>query len=394
MGRATGSVYRSKGARGDVWRARLRLPDGRHLHRRVGPVWTGRGRPPAGHYSRRTAEAWVRDTLRSADDGTLPGLVRTGATISGLADEYLAHLERDRGTKPSTLRDYRSILTAHVRPAFGDMAPEELTGEHVERWQRSLQTPGGQPLSPRTRAKILTLLRGIMAYATDRHRLPGNPVERVRAPVAQRRTGIDVLSVEEVHALVRAAAGEQDAAIVLTAALSGLRAGELLALRWRAVDFARSSLRVVESYSGGALTSPKSHRARVVPLAPEVARALARLSQRPERTGPDDLVFPGEHGEFLDGSALRRRFKRALRAAGLRDLRFHDLRHTFGTRCAAAGIDLWRVQHWLGHADMATTQVYAHYAPQATDAALVAGAFAGEAADPAVSEPATGPGGP
>lgn len=171
------------------------------------------------------------------------------------------------------------------------------------------------------------------------------------------------------------------------------RAGELLALRWRAVDFARSSLRVVASYSGGAVTTPKSHRARVVPLAPEVARALARLSQRPERTGPDDLVFPGEHGEFLDGSALRRRFKRALRAAGLRDLRFHDLRHTFGTRCAAAGIDLWRVQHWLGHADMATTQVYAHCSPQATDAALVAGAFAGEAADPAVSEPARGPGG-
>lgn len=110
---ATGTIYRHDGARGPIWRAKIRLPEGKHIHRRVGPAWTQRGRRPAGHYTKQTAEKWLRDKLRQADDGTLAGLVKTGRTMTQLADDYLAHLERDRATKPSTLRDYRSILDAH-----------------------------------------------------------------------------------------------------------------------------------------------------------------------------------------------------------------------------------------------------------------------------------------
>lgn len=381
---ATGHVYRHDGARGPVWRAKLRLADGRHVHRRIGPAWTARGRPAAGTYTKRGAEAVLREWVRQANEGTLPGLARTGTTMDSLADEWLEHLARDRATKPSTLRDYRSILAAHVRPEFGAMAPENVTSAHVERWQRALTAKNtkpdartAKPLSARTRTKVLTLLHGLMGYAVARHRLPANPVAEVAKPKAAKRSGgIDVLSVEEVHALVRSAADEQDAAIFLTAALTGLRRGELVALRWRDVDFSASSIRVERSYAGDTLTTPKSSQGRTVPMAPEVAQALARVSQRDEHTEPDDLVFAGPAGAYLDASALRRRFKRALKAAGLRDLRFHDLRHTFGTRAAAAGIDLWRIQHWLGHADAQTTQVYAHYSPRATDAALIAEAFA------------------
>lgn len=97
-------------------------------------------------------------------------------------------------------------------------------------------------------------------------------------------------------------------------------------------------------------------------------------------TADDDLVFVGDHGGYLDGSALRLRYVKALERAGLR-LRFHDLRHTFGTRVIAKA-DIVRVQEWMGHADIQTTRRYLHFRPQADDAKLVAEAFA-------LSEPAT-----
>jgi integrase len=161
----------------------------------------------------------------------------------------------------------------------------------------------------------------------------------------------------------------------LTAAFTGFRIGELLALRWRDVDFAGSAVRVRASYYAGHLTTPKSGKVRAVPLAPDVAASLAQLGRRLYWVGDDDLVFVGVGGKPLDGSALRRRYKEALRRAGLGALRFHDLQHTFGTRMIAKA-DIRRVQEWMGHADIQTTMRYLHYAPRDEDAALVAEAFA------------------
>jgi integrase len=173
---------------------------------------------------------------------------------------------------------------------------------------------------------------------------------------------------------VRAANSEQDAAIFLTAAFTGLRQGELVALRWRDVDFAGSYIRVTASYTNGELSTPKSGKVRSVPMAPEVGEALARLGQRERFIGPDDIVFVGLAGGRLDASALLRRYRAALRAAGLRPLRFHDLRHTFGTRVIGHA-DIRRVQEWMGHADVQTTMRYLHYAPRHDDAAIVGRAF-------------------
>ena len=99
------------------------------------------------------------------------------------------------------------------------------------------------------------------------------------------------------------------------------------------------------------------------------------MAERPRFTADDDLVFVGQTGGHLDGSALRRRYDAALKRAGLRPLRFHDLRHTFGTRMIAKA-DIRRVQEWMGHADVQTTMRYLHYVPRADDARLVAEAFA------------------
>jgi integrase len=371
----TGHVYRRSGVRADNWYAKYRLPDGRQVKKRIGPAWTSRGRPAAGYCTKRTAEAWLRDVLDQACRGTLPGMVRTGATFADAAAEYLRWIEHDRARKPSTVRDYQSIINAHLLAAFGKRRLEDITTEGIERWAAAL-TRGGR-MNNRTKLKILTVLHGVMGRARRVWKLPRNPVTDVEKPIQTHRTDVDVFSPEDVMALVRAAASEQDAAIYLTAAFTGLRRGELVALRWRDVDFARRHIRVTASYSERALTTPKSGRIGSVPLAPVVSEALARQGQREEFIGEDDLVFLGIAGTYLDASALYRRYKAALRRAGLRDLRFHDLRHTFGTQVIGnPRVSILQLKEWMGHADIATTMKYLHFAPRAGDADLVAEAFA------------------
>jgi integrase len=364
----SGHVFRVERKRGPQWFAKYRLPDGRQVQRKVGPAWTERGRPPVGYYTKRTAEDWLRDVLGEARRGTLPGLVKTGVTFSEAADEWLRYVEHDRDRKPSTIVGYKAILRAQLLPTFGDEPIESITTEMIESWI------AGVDRAPATRAKALVLLHGIFKRARKVYGLPTNPAAGVERPPMRQSGDIEVFSLEEVMALVRAAASAQDAAIYLTAAFTGLRRGELLALRWRDVDFSNQVVRVRSSYADGALTTPKSGKVRSVPMAPDVAEALAKLGQRASWTADDDLVFVGQRGSYLDGRALRRRYDAALKRAGLRKLRFHDLRHTFGTRMIGKA-DIRRVQEWMGHADIQTTMKYLHYAPREGDAALVAEAF-------------------
>ena len=390
----SGHVFRVERKHGPVWYAKYRLPDGRQVQKRIGPAWRERGRPPAGYFTKRLAEDWLRDVCDQARRGTLPGMVRTGATFADAVAEFLRYVEHDRSLKPSTLRGYRSIVDAYLLPAFGSRRVEAITTREIEQWRAQLRGVGGggrrsrgdcpedEPrrgrapaaLSNSSKNRIVILLHGIFARACKVYGLPTNPVSAVERHPVKLAGDIEVFSPEEVWALVRAASSEQDGALYLTAAFTGLRRGELIALRWRDIDFASSLLRVRASYAGGALTAPKSGKVRSVPLAPDVAQALARLADRELLTAVDDLVFPGETGGFLDGSALRRRYGAALKRAGLRPLRFHDLRHTFGTRMIAKA-DIRRVQEWMGHADIQTTMRYLHYAPRAEDAQLVAEAF-------------------
>jgi integrase len=364
----SGHVFRVDRKRGAQWYAKYRLPDGRQIQRKLGPAWTGRGRPGAGYFTKRTAEAWLRAMLDEARRGTLPGLVKTDVTFAKAAEEWLRYVEHDRSRKPSTIAGYRALLNSQLLPTFGEKPIESITTPEIEAWIGSVDR------SPATRTKALVLMHGIFKRAKKVCGLPLNPVAEVEKPPTAQSGDIDVFSVEEVMALVRAAASEQDAAIYLTAAFTGLRRGELLALRWRDVDFEGQVIRVRASYADGALTTPKSGKVRSVPMAPDVAEALAKLGQRGNWTGDDDLVFVGRVGDYLDGRALRRRYDAALDRADLRKLRFHDLRHTFGTRMIAKA-DIRRVQEWMGHADIQTTMKYLHYTPREGDAALVAEAF-------------------
>ncbi len=372
----SGHVFRVERKSGPQWFAKYRLPDGRQVQRKIGPAWPARGRPTAGYFTKRTAESWLRNVLDEARKGTLPGLVKTDVTFADAAEEWLRYIEHDRGRKPSTVAGYRALLRSQLLPTFGELPIESITTAMIEAWI------AGVDRAPATRTKALVLLHGIFKRARKLYGLPMNPAAEVEKPPTHSSGDIEVFSPEEIMALVRAAASEQDAAIYITAAFTGLRRGELLALRWRDVDFSGQVIRVRASYAEGALTTPKSGKVRSVPMAPDVAEALAKLGGRAEWTKDDDLVFIGQAGSYLDGRALRRRYDKALERATLRKLRFHDLRHTFGTRMIAKA-DIRRVQEWMGHADIETTMKYLHYAPREADAALVAEAF--QVNDPAVA---------
>ena len=186
-------------------------------------------------------------------------MVQSGVTFAEAADEWLRFIKEDRERKPSTLVDYRPALNAHLLPAFGDWELASITPAEIEKWRRSLTG-----LSNRSKNKLLIQLHGIFRRAQVVWDVPVNPLARVEKHPMRPSGDIQVFSPEEVWALVRTAATEQDGALFLTAAFTGLRMGELLALRWRDVDFAGATIRVRASYAGRERTTPKSGKVRAV----------------------------------------------------------------------------------------------------------------------------------
>jgi integrase len=225
-------------------------------------------------------------------------------------------------------------------------------------------------VSHRTAQKILVLLFGLLKYAKRRRCIATNPAEDAERVTVKRRTEFAVLSPEEVQALARKAATEQEAALFTVAAFTGLRMGELRALRWRDVDFANRLVHVRRSVWRTAEGTPKSGKARSVPLIDLAAVALDGLSRRARFTGPADYVFASVTGGKLYDGDMRDGLYAALEAAGIERDRgtgtlfvFHDLRHTFGT-LAVQAFPLSDVQAYMGHADIYTTMLYVHHTPQ------------------------------
>ena len=214
--------------------------------------------------------------------------------------------------------------------------------------------------------------------------IPDDVVARTPAPTRRGRPGSAPPPPPDVLGPVIRVA-------VLAAAMTGLRQSELLGLRWRDVDWTAQRIRVrnawVRGEHSGEGKSDLSTR-RSVPMADRLARELDRWSRRTAYGADDDLVFAHpQSGRPLDRTKLSRRFKQACADAGVRVVRFHDLRHTFATRLAASGQPLRAIQEFLGHADSKTTQIYAHYAPSEHEVEMVNAAFADEPAEP-TEEPA------
>ena len=419
---------------------RHRLSDGRlrTMKRRLGRAWlerdeTGalrrrRGRPKPGYLDEHAAivlkDRVVREVERELAERAAAARRAANAppTFRTVAHAYLDWLERVRGAKPATLRDHRYLLAepgaAHRRgsrshrglimAALGDRLASEITTRDVNRLLADVATGA----SPRTVNKHRQLVCAVFSFGCleATFALPHNPARAADRRPEPERARLDFYAPEEVEALAGALAGgrhrdpngaaasaaeaaaradedRQDAELVRVAAYAGLRRGELVALRWRDVDFERRKLVVRRAVSGDVeASSTKSRRAREVPLADQAAGALARLSQRGDFASADDYVFCNRLGRRLDGSALRRRVERARDAAGLRPLRFHDLRHTYGSLLVAGGVDLASVKAAMGHSRITTTERYLHARSAGELAERFTRALAG-AETPAVGEP-------
>jgi signal peptidase I len=178
---------------------------------------------------------------------------------------------------------------------------------------------------------------------------------------------------EELEALLRAvpddSLGHVEGAMYLTAAMTGMRKGELLGLCWRDVDFGARRFHVRRDFVRGEYGAPTSKRSpRSVPLESRVATALELLSHQTRWTRDDDLVFAHpETGKPMERSKLRKHFKAAIRAAEVPEIRFRDLRQGFCTRMAAQGVPIHVLQEMMGHRDLKTTLVHAGYAPSAPE---------------------------
>lgn len=395
---------------------------GCQVKRRVGPAWLERdrdgewqprrGRVQEGFFDDRRANvraaelaaAYVTD-LENATDAERERIA-AGPTFREVAHAYLDWLERVKGAKPATMRQHRSDLAesgvsyrrgagetnGHIMVALGDLPARRIESAQIEELLDRVAATG---VSPRTVNRVRDVVRAVFSFGvrSAKFRLPDNPAkgtDRRRTP----ESGVLVFfTPDEIESLARMLESgayrghrltrdpleefddRRDAEAVRVAAYSGLRLGEQLALRWQDVDWAGSVLTISRAVSAGVEGPTKTGKVRRVPMPDQAAAALRRLAERRDFTSPDDYVFCKVYGRRLDDSALRRRYKQARDKAGLRPLRWHDLRHTFGSLLVAGGVDLVSVRDAMGHAELATTSRYLHARPATERAAIFTAAF-------------------
>jgi integrase len=410
--------------------------NGRQVGRRIGPAWLSSGtqhrefqkragRVAPGFFDERSAHVRAAEVVAQyvADERNAEALAEErrvhGATFREVAHAYLQWLEDVRGAKPTTMRSHRSVLaepgTRHARGgrstagyimgALGDKPATKVTTAEVE---QVLRTVAKTDVTPRTVNHYREIICAVFNYGMrpGAFSLPTNPAKFADRRRAAAPGPLIFYTYDEVEALARAlAAGlhrpyhynrldaeveedHRDAEAVRVSAYAGLRMGELLALRWVDVDWEGTALTVSRAVSDGVETSTKSGQIRRVPMGDDTAAALDRLSQRRDFTHPEDLIFCNLVGRRLDSSALRRRYKRARDAAGLRPLRWHDLRHSYGSMLVAGGIDLVSIKEAMGHAQLTTTSRYLHARPATELAAKFTDAMRSTGSSAKVTGPA------
>jgi integrase len=301
---------------------------------------------------KREAEVWLRNRLREVDTGTHIDPSKTKVTISDVHREWEAaqgHLAR------KTAATRKTAWTTHVQPRWGKVRISEVKTSAVRSWiTKMVKDEVGVP----TIENSFAVLRMTMAQAVEDGRVPRNPCDGVRLP---RRKHADrgYLSHDQVLALANAC--DRDGLVVRFLAYTGLRWGEMAALRVQDFDMLRRRVRVHRSVteSGGLeWRNPKTHERRSVPFPPTIADDLAKLMVGKKR---GDLVFANTRGNVLRNSNWRARvFSPAVAACQESDDTFpsitpHDLRHTAASLAVSAGAHVKAVQRMLGHAKAGMT---------------------------------------
>ena len=288
--------------------------------------------------------------------------------------------------KPSSRAKYRTDIENHIKPFFGEKLPGEILPEEIDGFTQSLLT--GKGLSPKTVRSILTLFHSILSYTGKRSggKLPDMEITYPKSF----RKNTRVLDEKEESALVQLLAQEMDACKfgVYLALRTGMRIGEICALRWCDISFEAAAISVCHTAlrlprgnacqadpdrpsaaagdDGGALAlsrtelvigTPKSESSlRLIPLMPDIATLCERF--RPEEPGA--FLLTGTD-RCMDPRKLQRHLKKYLEECGIPEAHFHTLRHTFATRCVEAGFDVKTLSEILGHSNIGITMnLYVH----------------------------------
>lgn len=287
-------------------------------------------------------------------------------TMDRLFDDWLAN-ERPL-IKKTTYSTYTSIIDKHLRPFWGEKSVTELTDNDVSDYLTVICSESSN-LSRSTVRGIASILKSVVTFGKD-YGCSVRP-ETCRFSLKTRRTGINVLTDDEISMLC-AALGEypkdKDLGVLLSLK-TGLRVGEVCALKWGDISLSEGFLcvnrtiqRIRQTEEGGEKTvlyfgEPKSlNSRRKIPLSPAMTDLLS-LRQMPDEC----YVVSGRRDKTVEPRSMQRHFKTILKHAGIRDLNFHVLRHTFATKCIERGFDVKSLSMILGHSDVNTTMnVYVH----------------------------------
>lgn len=324
---------------GKRWMVRYRTPDGKQTMER-------------GFKTKRDATQWMNSMEESKNKGAFVSSSAGRATFADIAERWL---DSRIDLKPSTLANYRHCLDKHVLPQWGNRQIASISKPQVEAWVRMLS----QDLSPTSIRLPFNALGAVLKYAIAEERLAKNPCAGVPVPkIVRRRHGY--LNHEQVDTLAEHCKDYGD--VVLFLAYTGLRWGEMAALKVQSLNMLKRRIDVSEAVAevGGRIVwgTPKNHEPRSVPFPVFLAELLAA---RCEGKGRDDLVFTAPDGGVLRGNNFRKRvFNEALKVMRAADpsapvVTPHDLRHTAASLAISAGANVKAIQRMLGHKDAAMT---------------------------------------
>lgn len=318
--------------------------------------------------SRKEAQRYERDHRVAIDRGIWIDPRSGRVTLETWALEWqrtVVHL------RPKTRTAYDVNLRNHILPTLGCYELAKLTPSMCRAWMSDLtrkEGRNGKPLAPATVAQAYRTLNRVLAAAVTEELIGRNPLRGVQPPVAETEP-MRFLTPEEVATLAARIDGRYRA-LVLVASYSGLRAGELIALRRHHLDLLRCTLTVVEQvqylHCKFVVSPPKSAAGRrSVSLPRFVTDELSQhLKDLPEQRA-DALVFPAPAGGYLHLENFRKRiWLPATERSGVAPLRVHDLRHTCASLAIAAGADIKVLQRMLGHSSASLTlDRYGHLMP-------------------------------
>jgi integrase len=285
------------------------------------------------------------------------------------ADRWIA-LPHD--WKESTRESYQFNLEKHIFPVFEKKPIEEIKRKHCKAFFEKLAVAGS---SRATISLIKAAIGGVFTYAAESEIIESNPVKDLSISKKKKRNDFEPLTEKEVERLLNASQsfmGGYYYPHILCLLMSGIRLGELKALQWQDIDFKKRQMEIRRSIRRGRVTDTKNRRRRRVDMTKHLAETLGKFRTEQKKKSlqigkpffDTDYVFENKKGEPLNRAAIWNAIRRCLKSARLRQIRIHDLRHTYATIRLLRGHNIGDVSYQLGHSSISMTyDVYGHWMP-------------------------------